>query len=196
MFCSKIDNLKTKRIIEYEKILNKLNQSIKKRLISDVPIGAFLSGGLDSSTVVSMMQFNSSSRIKTFTIGFEDKNYDETDKAKKIANFLGTDHNQIIFEDDKTIDLVEKICSVWDEPFADISQIPTFLVSYIAKKDVKVVLSGDGGDEIFCGYNRYLKGLDIHKLLNQNLIRNILIEKLDSKNLLLENFLKKIILKK
>ena len=188
---SKVNNSDKFDNRQYEKkIEEKLKNSIKQRLVSDVPIGAFLSGGVDSATVVSMMQFSTSTPIKTFTIGFKDKNYCEASKAKKISQFLGTDHREIIIEDKKLIDLIDKIGSVWDEPFSDISQVPALLLSYKARKDVKVVLSGDGGDELFCGYNRYLKGLDFHKLLNHKFISKNIFRSLRSKSKFFENFIK------
>ncbi len=175
----------------YRQILEmKLQNSIKKRLISDVPIGAFLSGGLDSSAIVTLMQSHYSYPIKTYTVGFKEENYNESTKAKKISKFLGTDHNEIIIDQDEILNLTEKIGSVWDEPFSDISQIPTLLVNQIAKKDVKVVLSGDGGDELFCGYNRYLRGLNYYKLFNKKIINNLFLKNLNSKKEFLGNFFK------
>ena len=173
-----------------QKLEMKLQNSIKKRLISDVPIGAFLSGGLDSTAIVTLMQSHFSNPIKTFTIGFKEEHYNESTKAKKISKILGTDHTEIIFDEDKILDLAQKIGSVWDEPFSDMSQIPTLLVSQIAKKDVKVVLSGDGGDELFCGYNRYLRGLDLYKLFNKKFIKKFFVENLSSKKDVFVNFFK------
>ena len=154
----------------------KLNNSIKKRLISDVPIETFLSGGIDSTAIVTLMQSHFTNPISTYTLGFKEENYDESNKAKKISKYLGTNHNEIIIEKDKILDLTKKIGSVWDEPFSDISQIPTLLVNEIAKKDLKVVLSGDGGDELFCGYNRYLRGLDFLNCLTIKLLLNFLLK--------------------
>ncbi len=144
---------------------NMLKNAVKKTMISDVPLGAFLSGGLDSSLIVTLMQRNSAKPIRTFTMGFKDRNYDETLKANSLAKFLATDHNEILFDDQDLVDTVKQIGNVWDEPFSDISQIPTLLICQKASAEVKVILSGDGGDELFCGYNRYLKGLDIYNLL-------------------------------
>ena len=164
-----------------------MRQSVESRMLSDVPLGAFLSGGIDSSLIVSLMQSISSNSLKTFTIGFENKSYDETHKAREISKILGTDHNEIIFEKQDIAKLVYSLGEVWDEPFSDISQIPTLLVSKVAKEQVKVVLSGDGGDELFCGYNRYLKGFDLYKLSNNKFIKE-LYKKIDNNQFLL-NFL-------
>ena len=156
-----------------EKVQIKLKNSVERRMLSDVPIGAFLSGGIDSTAVVTYLQLLSKKSIKTFTVGFKDRNYDEAGKAKKLASFLGTEHNEITFDQKDVLDLVYSLGDVWDEPFSDISQIPTLLVSKVAKRQVKVVLSGDGGDELFCGYNRYLRGLDFYKLSKSKFAKTI-----------------------
>tara|TARA_B100001063_G_scaffold101603_1_gene94896 strand:+ start:4441 stop:6402 length:1962 start_codon:yes stop_codon:yes gene_type:complete len=132
-----------------------LEKSINNQMISDVPLGGFLSGGIDSSTIVALMQKNSSDPIKSFTIGFESEEHDESVHSRKIANYLGTDHKEVIITHNEARDVIPILPSIYDEPFADSSQIPTFLVSKIAKEKVSVALSGDGGDELFCGYNRY-----------------------------------------
>jgi asparagine synthase (glutamine-hydrolysing) len=132
-----------------------LESSIKYRMVADVSLGAFLSGGVDSTTVVSLMQKMSSRKIKTFSIGFHEKSYNEANHAKAIAEYLGTDHTEMyVTADDLKIQL-PKIFSIVDEPFSDISILPTTLVSELARKDVTVSLSGDGGDELFCGYTHY-----------------------------------------
>ena len=142
-----------------------MRNSIKNQMIADVPIGAFLSGGIDSSMVVSIMQSISSKKIKTYTLGFQEFEYDESKYAKKIANFLGTDHKEFILKPYDAINVISKLPYVYDEPFADISQIPMILITEMASKEVKVCLSGDGGDEIFAGYNRYIFGANIWNIL-------------------------------
>ena len=139
-------------VSDFDKILE---ESVRRQLISDVPLGAFLSGGIDSSLIVSMMQKVSSKTIKTFTIGFEEKSFNEASFAKKIANHLGTEHNELYITNNDALNIVPHLSNIYSEPFADVSQIPTILVSKLASKEVTVALSGDGGDELFCGYGRY-----------------------------------------
>jgi len=143
-----------------------LNESIKKQMISDVPLGAFLSGGIDSSLVTAIMQKNSNIPVKTFTIGFKNQSFNEAPFAKEIASYLGTDHTEHYCSINDTIDVIPKLTDMYDEPFADSSQIPTYLLSKITRKNVTVSLSGDAGDELFFGYTRYAVGLKIRKYLN------------------------------
>lgn len=133
----------------------RLQKAVSDRMIADVPLGTFLSGGYDSSLVTAMAQEHSDTPVKTFSIGFEEKDYDEAGYARKIAEYLGTDHTDIYINEKQMYDMVESIPKYFDEPFADSSQIPTMLVSQLARQKVTVALSGDAGDEFFCGYNIY-----------------------------------------
>lgn len=162
-----------------------LKDTIRDQMISDVPLGAFLSGGIDSSLIVSLMSEISSRKVKTFSIGFDNDFYDESKYASSISNYLGTDHNELVIKEKDIIDFAASMSNGYDQPFGDVSSIPTRLVSNFAKSQVTVSLSGDAGDELFCGYDRYsvfdkfynlpfrnIIGKSI-KLLPNNLIGNI-----------------------
>ncbi len=133
-----------------------LINTIKRQLIADVGVGSFLSGGIDSTLVSAIAQGESVNKIKTFTIGFHEKEYDESIYAKKIAEYIGSEHHEVFASSQDALNIIPNLHDIYDEPFADSSQIPTYLVSKIAKQHVTVCLSGDGGDELFAGYNRYM----------------------------------------
>jgi asparagine synthase (glutamine-hydrolysing) len=142
-----------------------LTSSIRYRMISDVSIGSFLSGGIDSSLTTAIMQKLSGQPVNTFSIGFEDEKYNEADHARAVSNHLGTHHYELVLPVGKAIEIINELPLYYDEPFGDSSALPTILVSRLAKKNATVVLSGDGGDELFCGYNNYVSAKKMSRLI-------------------------------
>lgn len=149
--------------ISYSEAIDELEQkmisSFNYRMVADVPVGVFLSGGYDSTAVAALLQKNRTEKIKTFTIGFKEAKYNEAQYAKEIANYLGTDHTELYCTPTDATDIIDNLPDIFDEPFADNSVVPTVLVSQLAKKSVTVALSGDGGDEIFAGYDKFKRSI-------------------------------------
>lgn len=135
-----------------------LNKAVARQLVADVPLGAFLSGGIDSALIVALMQAQSARPVRTFSMGFHEKRYDEAPEARAIAAHLGTEHEELYISDADLLDAVPRMADIYDEPFADSSQIPTWLICRMARAHVTVALTGDGGDEFFGGYDRYRQG--------------------------------------
>ena len=143
-----------------------LEEAVVPQVAADVPVGAFLSGGVDSTMIVALMQANSSRPVRTFTIGFKDARYDEAVYAREVARWLGTDHHELYASPQDVMDVIPRLPSMYDEPFSDSSQIPTFLVAEMTRAHVTVALSGDGGDELFGGYQRYFRMRDLLSVLS------------------------------
>jgi len=158
--CDSIDASFERTLLDLE---TRLFNAVSLRMSSDVPLGALLSGGIDSSLIVAMMQRQSASKVNTFTVGFNESEFNEAVRARKIANYLETEHTEIYVDQKQALETIPRIPLAFDEPFSDSSQIPTMLVYALAKKRITVCLSGDGGDELFAGYTRYLDAQSLYK---------------------------------
>ena len=162
---------KPKLILSDEEAINKTEEILKKsfeyRMVSDVPVGVFLSGGYDSSLVTALLQSDREAKINTFTIGFEEHGYDESPHARSVAKHLGTEHTEYYCSHNDALDIIPKLATIYDEPFGDDSVIPTVLVSQLAREKVTVSLSADGGDEIFAGYDEYQNVLKMQNIFHK-----------------------------
>lgn len=150
-----------------DELEQRLRAAVAMRMEADVPLGAFLSGGIDSSVIVALMQAQSARPVQTFTIGFDVPGYNEADHAAAVARHLGTDHTEHYVTAEEALATLPELPRIWDEPFGDSSQIPTLLLSRLTRQKVTVALSGDAGDELFCGYNRYGVGYSLHHRLSR-----------------------------
>jgi asparagine synthase (glutamine-hydrolysing) len=157
------------RVVSDREFVDRLDQAlsaaVRRQLVSDAPIGALLSGGIDSSTIVSMMQRNATNRVQTYTVAFYEDEFSEGAYAREVARYLGTDHTELFVTASDALDVIPKIPEIYDEPLSDTSQIPTYLVAQLASRYVKVCLSGDGGDELFGGYNRHRWGTRLQRVV-------------------------------
>ncbi|MDC1108223.1 asparagine synthase (glutamine-hydrolyzing) [Gammaproteobacteria bacterium] len=150
-----------------DELEQRLTKAVTQQSIADVPLGSFLSGGIDSALITAILQKNSERQVETFSLGFEEKRYNEANYAKRVADYLGTKHHELIVRSDDLQDIIPQLAKMYDEPFGDPSAIPTYIVSQFAKSKVTVALTGDGGDELFGGYNHYHRSAQIWTTINK-----------------------------